>query len=355
MTKRTQRSGTFYTTSIRHAVEVERYTANVVRRMLALMARTDEDLLQRIRDLDPESRMRGTLEGRLDALRKQQEEAAQLLKEALARETADFGDYEAAFTRSLGSVAASSSAGATATATVAIEWTGVTREQVRAAAMSRPFAGVHLKFAKLDEQLDEYGRRKGALVRDTIRRGFLEGRGTDDIVRELRGTRAQGYSDGLLTNTARGAEAIVRTAMNHTANAAREEVYKANANQIKGVQWVSVLDSRTTSICAALDGKVFRPDDGPRPPAHPNCRSTTVPIFKGDDPPEPTTYGDWLAKQDRGTIDDILGPSKAALFVDGGLKIDRFVNESGKTYTLTELQTREAAAWKAAGLGDIKG
>ena len=49
---------------------------------------------------------------------------------------------------------------------------------------------------------------------------------------------------------------------------------------IKGVAWVSTLDGRTSPICQARDGIVFPVSSGPRPPAHPNCRSTTAPVLR---------------------------------------------------------------------------
>lgn len=345
MTRKTNFSGHFFSTSVRRAIERERYSTGVSRRMLALLARTEEDLIARIRAMDPESRTAIALDQRLDAIRQQQEEAGRLLKQSLSDELAAFGEHEADATKK-----ALELSSAKASAQVAVEWNGVTREQVRAAAMSRPFAGVHLRFANLNDQLDEAGKRKAAMVRDTIRRGFIEGRGIDDIVRELRGTKAQSYQDGLLARSARTTEAIVRTAITHTATAAREEVYIANADQLTGVQWVSVLDARTSPTCQAYDGQVFKQGEGPRPPAHPNCRSTTIPVFIGEKPMKKTTYGDWLSQQDSATVTDILGPTRAQLYQDGGLQVDRFVNDAGTAYTLDQLKTKEAAAFKRAGL-----
>jgi SPP1 gp7 family putative phage head morphogenesis protein len=46
----------------------------------------------------------------------------------------------------------------------------------------------------------------------------------------------------------------------------------------KKYRYVATLDSRTSSICAALDGREFEYGKGPMPPQHFNCRSTTVPI-----------------------------------------------------------------------------
>jgi SPP1 gp7 family putative phage head morphogenesis protein len=328
------KSYAFFTRTVRHQIELERYNAGVVRKMLALLARADEDLVTSIRALDPESLTRVALEQRLDAIRAQQEALGERLKTQLNADATEIAVYSAKAAQGI------------AEAAIGVAWNGVTKEQVRAAALSRPFQGVHLRFALLDEHADELSKRRAALVRDTIRKGFLEGRGVDDIVRQIRGSRVQGYRDGLLETGRRTVETITRTALTHTANAAREEVYKVNATSIKKVQWVSVIDARTSSICRTYDGQLFDMDKGPRPPAHPNCRSTTVPVFKGDAPIERKTYAEWLGEQSAETQAEILGERKAKLFRDGGLPIDRFTNETGKEYTLTELETRDRAAWK---------
>jgi SPP1 gp7 family putative phage head morphogenesis protein len=336
--KQQARGSLFRDRLIQHDVYLQRYSASVVRRMLALLVRTDEDLVARIRTLDPDAAKRVALERVLENIRTQQQELAGELKTRLSKELTAFGAYEA------------ETVGKLASATFGVKFEGPTLEMVRAAALARPFAGVHLRFAKLDEHMDELGVRRGQLIRDTVRRGFLEGLSIDDIVRDLRGTRAQNYKDGLLETSRRTTEAIVRTAINHTANAAREEVYKANDSLIKGVKWISVIDARTSAVCRARDDEIFPVDSGPRPPAHPNCRSTTVAVLRGEDPPSRTSYAGWLRTLERDDVEDILGKRKAALFLDGGLKLERFVDASGKEYTLEQLRAREAKAWARAKL-----
>ncbi len=69
----------------------------------------------------------------------------------------------------------------------------------------------------------------------------------------------------------------------------------------------------------------------------------------GTVPPQ-TNYGDWLRKQPAGFQDDVLGPTRGALFRRGKLPIDKFVNYTGKTLTLDQLRARYPAEWKRAGL-----
>lgn len=51
---------------------------------------------------------------------------------------------------------------------------------------------------------------------------------------------------------------------------------------VQGVRYYAVMDSRTTEICRALDGRAWRLDDREaivQPPAHYQCRSTLAPVL----------------------------------------------------------------------------
>lgn len=45
-----------------------------------------------------------------------------------------------------------------------------------------------------------------------------------------------------------------------------------NPSVLQQYRWRAVMDERTCPECAALDGQIIRPAQGPFPPAHPNCR-----------------------------------------------------------------------------------
>jgi SPP1 gp7 family putative phage head morphogenesis protein len=238
---------------------------------------------------------------------------------------------------------------------VAVQTVTPPAAQVIAAATARPFQGKYLK--DVYRELPEVAYRK---IRDTIRLGYLEGQTTPQIIRAIRGTAIQGYKNGVFNKARRDMEATVKTALSHTANVARESVYKANEDVIKGVQWVSTLDGRTSAICMARDGIVYPPDKGPRPPAHWNCRSATIPILKswkelGIDAkeidegtrasmngqvPAGQNYDSWLRERDKKKpefVDEVLGKGKAELFRNG-MTVDKFVDKSGRELTLAELR-----------------
>lgn len=200
-------------------------------------------------------------------------------------------------------------------------------------------------------------------IKKQINIGIATGESIDQIVRRVGGTQSKGFSDGEVFKLRRNAEAVVRTAVNHVANSARDETYKQNKGLIKGYKFVATLDKRTTPICQATDGKVYELEDdaSPRPPLHFNCRSTTVPILKSfrelgfnvKDIPDSTrasmngqvpvsvTYQEWLKGEDPKVQDEVLGKRRAELFRAGKFSVSEFVDKKGKTLTLKQLSNKE--------------
>jgi SPP1 gp7 family putative phage head morphogenesis protein len=324
MAKTSNFAGAYFNQDVRHQVYLQRYNTHVVQRMIALLNRNDAALMARIQTLEFDSLTLPRLEKQLEEVRKLQEALAKQLQDEATKHIQDLAAYESRYVTE------------NINATFGVRWDGPTIDQVRAAAMSRPFQSVHLKFANLAEQLDEFGKRRGDLIRGSIRQGFLQGTSVDDLVRQLRGTKAQKYRDGLFEGSRRTTETIVRTALNHTANSAREEVYKANAHQMDGVQIIAVLDQRTTSICQNYNNQVFKVDEGPRPPFHPNCRTTTIPVFKGEEPIKHPSYSEWLKSQDAATQKSVLGVNGYAAY-QGGKTPTSFADTTNAAYTLDKL------------------
>jgi len=211
-----------------------------------------------------------------------------------------------------------------------------TIEQAYAAVEARPFQGKLLR-----DWLAEVEEGAARRVRDAIRIGFVEGESVSAIKKRVR---------DILPISRRGAEAMVRTAINHTAQATRAQVFAANADIIAGEMWNAVLDQRTSAICRGRDGKVYALGKGPRPPGHINCRSYMTAVLNGFPPPARTDYGDWLKRQPVARQEEILGVTKARLFRDGGLSLDRFTDAKGREYTLDQLRARHPQAFEDAGL-----
>jgi SPP1 gp7 family putative phage head morphogenesis protein len=225
------------------------------------------------------------------------------------------------------------------------------------------FAGL-----KLDDWFETLERSTQKNIMKAVNRGIVEGETTDEIMRRIRGTKALSYTDGVLQTTRAQAEAVTRTVINHTSNMARNEFFLENADILKGVKWITTLDSRTSTVCAGLDGKVFPIDKGPRPPAHPNCRSSITGILKDAEEmglneipagkrasingqvPDTVTYGEWLRGQPVSVQDAVLGVKKSKLFRDGQLPIERFSDSNLKPLNLEQLRRLEKKAFEVAGL-----
>lgn len=346
--------------TVRHQVYLQRYSTATVNKIIALLNRTDADLVAQILKRDPTATTGTWSRKRLDVLltevRKINRDLYAQVERATRREMRALASYEAGFQQRLLS----------STIPVTLDIVTPAAEQLASAVLSRPFQG-----RLLSEWVSGLEAGTFARLRDQLRIGYVEGESIDTMVRRIRGTRINQYKDGVLEISRRGAQAMVRTAINHTANTAKEELFKANEDVIKSVRWVSTLDGRTSQICIGLDGKVFPVKQGRRPPAHINCRSTTVPVTKsfrelGVDAdevapgtrasmdgqvPDDVTYGDWLGKQSAGFQDDVLGVTKGRLFRRGGLDVRAFVDRNtGQVWNLQELARREAEAFAKAGL-----
>lgn len=83
-----------------------------------------------------------------------------------------------------------------------------------------------------------------------IKLARYEGKTNQQIVQMIRGTRKNGYKDGLMEVTARQAKTIVRTTVQHAAMQGKAEFANDNADIIKGEKWLSTLDGRTSCLVA---------------------------------------------------------------------------------------------------------
>lgn len=236
-------------------------------------------------------------------------------------------------------------------------------------------------------------------VERELRLAIAEGLTIDEVVRRLRGTRANGFRDGVLEATRRDAVAIARTGLAQASNGARQQVWEANSDVILCLRWTSVLDGRTTPICQSRDGHVAPVTDEQdipadvraprlepstaRPPAHINCRSIMVAVldplgiigsrpFVADDRtranreaafrreakdrgvsvqqvrqewakekvgqlPAQTTYEEFFARQPAEFQRAVLGPTRYKMYKDG-TPLGGFVDNSGRILTIQELR-----------------
>lgn len=208
--------------------------------------------------------------------------------------------------------------------------------------------------------LGEFGEKKAAQIIDFIRDGFTLGQTTQEITK-----RIMDNSDLMKSQ----ASTVARTVTNHTSIQARNITMKENRDVLNGYEWVATLDSRTSIICASRDGILYEfKDSNPKPPAHFNCRSTITFVVKdefnlgkdikgtraskGATGPkqisDETNYEQWLKRQPKSFIYEVLGVTRGNLFIDGKLSIGAFVDSTGKVLSLEQLRALRPMAF-----GDI--
>ncbi len=193
------------------------------------------------------------------------------------------------------------------------------------------------------------------------------------------------------------AEALARTGLQHYSQQARKAMAEDNLDILDREYPLVTFDNRTSSKCMGIS--VHYPDGwevGKSPvgsfPAHYNCRTIIIygvkgmgdprksiekpavgsgenypedsakkPIYKGrrsnkggkfnvEQIPASTPFGTWLKSQDRAFVDDVLGPTRAKLFLDGGLDIRRMSDAFGNELSLDALRKIESSAFSKAGI-----
>ena len=208
--------------------------------------------------------------------------------------------------------------------------------------------------------------------KNIIRQSMLSGETTSNIVNLVRGTEALRFKDGLMQTARNKAEALVRTSVQVVANEARMSTYESNRDVVKYIEWVSTLDSRTSSTCQSLDGSkwtvgTFEPVGSnkqtfPGPTAHWNCRSTQVPVLKSweelgskrkfSEVPESTrssmdgqvsskiSYEDWLKTKGEEFQKEVLGPGKFELWKAKKIGFKDLTNAMGNPLNVAQLKLK---------------
>ncbi|MFN7322918.1 MAG: minor capsid protein [bacterium] len=205
-----------------------------------------------------------------------------------------------------------------------------------------------------------------------VRSGLQQGIATPEIARQLVGKLEFGESARTVKQVvAAGGQAtavannqivaLVRTSINQVANTSSMQVYEANQDVTTTYRYVATLDTRTSSICRALDGREFPYGKGPRPPQHFNCRSVVVPVVRAEilppsdratrsstngQVPIDLSYGEWLAQQPKSVQEEVLGASKLGYFqllsekYGPGDAMAKLVRDDGSELTLDQLKKR---------------
>ncbi len=365
---------------VRHDIDLTRLDAGNARRIRTLFRTLSADVVEKLLKIDPTGTTSAAIRNKrlrqlLEAVDGIVDEAYEELEAVVAADTQDVARMEAA------------EVAATANEVVGVE---LMSGRLNANVLKRLADKTLIQGApSKDWWRDNKTISKKAFLRE-MREGVLLGESVQDLVRRIRGRREHGFKDGLMSYTSkasRQAQALARSSIMSVANAARFETYTQNSDVVKGVKWMSTLDTRTTEICIALDGQAWTLDGkrlpgtvhkwrGP-PPAHWNCRSTLSPVLRSWSDlitnrsakkkvlaaeksgklakgwrasmdgrvPDDLNYGDWLRKKERaepGFAKEVLGARKYKLWKDGKLKPRDLIDQSHQPFTLKDLTDKMA-------------
>lgn len=190
----------------------------------------------------------------------------------------------------------------------------LTENTVRALIEDDPFDG-----KILSEWIAEQRLGTQTKIKQAVRVGVMNGLPAKDIVNALVNDPSSPF-----VGTKRNAEILVRTAAAHVSSQADIRSFKEAGYET--YQLSAVLDTRTTKLCAALDGKVYRMSDPAKkvPPFHPGCRTTMIAVFDGDEP-FGDTYETWLSKQSEASQLKVLGTARYKMW-KAGAALENFVD-----------------------------
>jgi hypothetical protein len=199
----------------------------------------------------------------------------------------------------------------------------------------------------LEPFIKEISTKSIETVSNWVRVGYYSGQTTNQIVRNIIGTKKLNYTDGQLYTVNRNIESMVRTSLSHVSAQARKEVATNNSDIIQGFKILVTFDSRTSPICQAhgsTPAKIYDFDKDPLPPYHINCRSsyelTLIEEFSFLDKGAKKSardsngkvieinanksYYSWLKDQPPAYQDSVIGSTRGKLLRNGGLTVKRF-------------------------------
>ena len=215
----------------RHAIYLERFGRGIARRMVKLLLEAEKDITGKLREL-PDGPTKTQQAALLRTVRARITDLTTDFRDQMTAELLKAADYEAEFTDKLF---------ADGYEGLGASFQAVPLENVRAAVMSRPFQGIHLRWANPPEHASELVRRNFRAMQGEIERGFIEGESISAINARIRPL--------IEVKAARDVETISITAVKHIGTVARQEFHKVNPGLIDSERWNAVLDGRTSSVC----------------------------------------------------------------------------------------------------------
>lgn len=135
------------------------------------------------------------------------------------------------------------------------------------ALLEYPWSGANFS-EKIWGNVENFEKRLG----NVLTKGMIQGKSNQEISKDLK---------DITGKTKQEATRLVRTETNYICNQATNIAYTNYG--VEEYEYLATLDTKTSEICAELDGQHYPVDKAipgeNYPPMHPYCRSTTIPYF----------------------------------------------------------------------------
>jgi SPP1 gp7 family putative phage head morphogenesis protein len=331
---------------ISHQIWLQRNATSEVNQLAPFIEEMRREVKKQVLAFGDESRTKAKLSAMLKDLTETLYALGSDWDEKLVADLQELAKYEAKW------------ASDTMTDATGVNFTTPTPEQVWSAIKFQPLAleGKPVEFMQLVQGWKE---AEVARLVQGVKSGFVQGQTTRQIVKQVVG------AGGLGDVSERHAATVVRTALNHVSTEARLLTLQKNSDVVQKYEWISTLDSRTSTICRSRDGQKYEFGKGPLPPAHANCRSNIAPVVSpefdfldagakraargadgGMQIDANMSYYDFLALQPAAFQDAALGPVRGKIFRNAGMSPEEFRSASvdgfGRPLTLKEMAELDA-------------
>ena len=247
----------------------------------------------------------------------------------------------------------------------------------------------------ITESINAAAEEDAKRISEVCREGVRKNKPLETIIKEIRGTKELGYTDGIFETTRNEAETIARTGCMGIADEAKMQFYINNQDVIIGILHVATLSGNTCLVCGNLDGHIWKNPSElslvPNLPIHPNCRCVHLPIteldeinsskrpaevenywkeaekayneehpgkrfddlarstklkyyYKAqkdyeertgkpafDEVPQNMSFSEWLKTKDSRYIESYLGKTRYLLYTKGELPLNKFINPATNT------------------------
>ncbi len=269
----------FFDAQLRHHIGIQRLSAGEMKKVLALLEKSDKEIVRVLRNRaqvgDFTSKRYKEMLADIRVLRK---ELMKELATASARDLRALAKAEQKYAASMLQNAIP----------VKLDFATVDAGRLSTLVTENPFTAGTNAARSLGQWWGGLATADGNRIIAAVQLGMVQSETIDQMV-----GRVMQATDMTRNNAA----AVVRTAVNHASNSARNAFFAENKDIVNSLMWSAMLDGRTTILCGSLDGHYTTADgsditddiptphmDDPlfRPPAHVNCRSYMVGILSAD-------------------------------------------------------------------------